>query len=199
MIVPLQPALADSLSGLHCAALAGDFLPSLGRKFLEAFYQGVLRQRTGFGFAVIEEGRPAGFVLGSLDSRALFGRLLASGNACRLGWRALPALRRRPGLVGNIAQTFLYPRKESRAPEKAELIVIALDAQYRKRGYGRKLVEALNQSFARQGVASYKVSVVQARVDANRFYLALGFRKVGEFELYGRTWNLFRYPLRPAG
>ena len=83
--------------------------------------------------------------------------------------------------------------------EKAELIVIALDSMHQHQGYGRKLVETLNQAFRDQGIASYKVSVVQARENANRFYLALGFRKAGEFELYGKGWNLFRYMLEHDG
>ncbi len=192
MIVPLQREHAARVAELHCAALAGDFLPSLGHGFLTVFYEGVMDLGVGFGFIAIEDGRPVGFVLGSADTSALFKRVVAS-RAVLLGLRAIPAIIRRPALVANVLETFLYPGKEGAVPEKAELVVIGFDAAYRGRGLGRGLVNALNDAFCAQGVRSYKVTVLQENVGANSFYRALGFQPALEFELYKKKWNLYTY------
>jgi len=192
MIIPLQREHAASVAKLHCAALAGDFLPSLGQSFLTVFYQGVMDLGVGFGFVAIEDGLPVGFVLGSADTSALFKQVVVS-RAVTLGLRAVPAIIRKPALVANVLETFLYPSKEGAVPEKAELVVIGFDAAYRGRGLGRGLVNALNDAFRAQGVRSYKVTVLQENLGANSFYRSLGFRPALEFELYKKKWNLYTY------
>ena len=192
MIVPLQREHAARVAELHCAALAGDFLPSLGQGFLTVFYEGVLDLGMGFGFVAIEDGRPVGFVLGSADTSALFKQVVAS-RAVMLGLRAIPAVIRKPALVTNVLETFLYPSKEDAVPEKAELVVIGFDAAYRGRGLGCSLVNVLNDAFRAQGVRSYKVTVLQENLGANSFYRALGFQPALEFELYKKKWNLYTH------
>jgi ribosomal protein S18 acetylase RimI-like enzyme len=120
----------------------------------------------------------------------LFKRVVAS-RAVMLGLRAIPAVIRKPALIANVLETFLYPGKESAVPEKAELVVIGFDAAHRGRGLGRGLVNALNEAFRAQGVQSYKVTVLQENLGANSFYRALGFQPALEFELYKKKWNLY--------
>jgi ribosomal protein S18 acetylase RimI-like enzyme len=195
MIIPLQREHAARVAELHCAALAGDFLPSLGQGFLTVFYEGAMDLGVGFGFVAIEDSRPVGFVLGSADTSALFKRVVARC-AVTLGLRAIPATIRKPALVANVLETFLYPGKEDAVPEKAELVVIGFDAAYRGRGLGRGLVNALNNAFRTQGVRSYKVTVLQENLGANSFYRALGFQPTLEFELYKKKWNLYTLDLK---
>jgi ribosomal protein S18 acetylase RimI-like enzyme len=195
MISPLQREHAARVAELHCAALAGDFLPSLGQGFLTVFYEGVMDLGVGFGFVAIEDGRPVGFVLGSADTSVLFKRVVARC-AVPLGLRAIPATIRKPALVANVLETFLYPGKEDAVPEKAELVVIGFDAAYRGRGLGRGLVNALNNAFRAQGVRSYKVTVLQENLGANSFYRVLGFQPTLEFELYKKKWNLYTLDLK---
>jgi len=190
MIVPMQRDHAACVAKLHCTSLAGDFLPSLGQRFLTVFYQGVLDLGVGFGFVAIENRHPVGFILGSADTSSLFKRVVIS-RAITLTLCAIPPVVRQPSLIANVIETFLYPRKENATPEKAELIVIGFDAAYRGRGLGRGLVNTLNDAFRAQGVQSYKVTVLQSNKGANSFYRALGFRPILEFKLYKKKWNLY--------
>jgi len=195
MIVPMQREHAARVAELHCAALAGDFLPSLGQGFLTVFYRGVLDLGVGFGFVAIEDAQPVGFVLGSADTNVLFKRVMLS-RVLPLGLRVIQAVIRKPALIANALETFLYPGKENAAPEKAELVVIGFDGAYRGRGLGRQLVNALNDAFRAQGVRSYKVTVLQSNRGANGFYRALGFQHALEFELYRKKWNLYTYTIK---
>jgi ribosomal protein S18 acetylase RimI-like enzyme len=183
---PHIPAVAD----LHASALAGDFLPTLGERFLQVFYRSVLKNKLGFGFVELLEGVPIGFVLGSIDSSNLFRKVIMHAWV-RLGLAALPVVIRKPGLLLKVAETFLYPNREAQSPEKAELLVIAVNADQRGRGFGEKLVAALNQEMSVHGIQSYKVTVLQSNQGANRFYQRLGFQKTGQFKLYGQGWNIY--------
>lgn len=194
MIVPLQLEHAARVAEIHCAALAGDFLPSLGKEFLTIFYRGVLELEVGFGFVELKEREPVGFVLASSDTSALFKQVMTS-RAIPLGLRVIAAVIRRPGLVGNVLETFLYPGKED-VPEKAELVVIGIDAAYRGRGLGRQLVDALNDAFRARRIQSYKVTVLQTNLGANGFYQKLGFKRALEFELYRKKWNLYTHDIQ---
>lgn len=195
MIIPMQRNHAARVAEIHCAALAGDFLPSLGKGFLSIFYEGVFDLGVGFGFVTIEDDRPIGFVLGSADTRTLFKQVMMS-RAIPMGLRVAAALLRKPVLLSNVIETFLYPSKEGEVAEKAELVVIGFDAPYRGRGLGGQLVSALNDAFRAQGVQSYKVTVLQSNQGANNFYRMLGFQPVLEFELYRKKWNLLTYTIR---
>lgn len=194
-IEPMQRTHAARVAHLHCLALAGDFLPGLGPDFLTVFYQAALDLQVGLGFVAIEDGGPVGFVLGSADTSSLFKRVVMS-RAAALSWRAIPAVLRKPALITNVLETFLYPSKEGQSPQKAELVVIGLETAYRGRGLGRELVGALNDAFRAQGIRSYKVTVLQSRQGANNFYRALGFQYALEFELYKTSWNLYTYTIQ---
>lgn len=189
MILPLRREHAARAAELHCVALAGDFLPSLGKDFLTIFYQGVIDLKVGFGFVAMEAGQPVGFVLGSGDTSSLF-KQLATSRALAFGWYVLAAVLRQPKLIANVFETFLYPSKEN-VPEKAELVVIGFEPAYRGRGLGRQLVNALDDAFRAQGIHSYKVTVLQSNSGANKFYQALGFQRALEFELFRKRWNLY--------
>lgn len=189
MIIPMRREHAARVAEIHCAALSGDFLPSLGKEFLTVFYQGVFDAGVGFGFVAVEENQPVGFVLASVDTSSLFKQILMS-KAIPMGLRVIAALLRQPRLLANVFETFLYPSKEN-VPEKAELVVIGFDAAFRGRGLGHQLVNELDNQFRALNVHSYKVTVLQENQRANHFYQSLGFQIAQEFELYRKKWNLY--------
>lgn len=194
-VVPLRVEHAEAVARLHAGALAGDFLPSLGPAFLSVFYRTALERGQLFGFVQLEAGQVAGFVAASLATSRLF-RSVLGGAALQLGWAALPAVLRRPGLLLKAAETVLYPAREAQASVvEAELLVIAVAAEKRGCGIGEALVRSLNAAFRAQGVPVYKVTVLETNPGANRFYRRLGFQLSGTFRMYGKGWNLYTFPL----
>jgi ribosomal protein S18 acetylase RimI-like enzyme len=194
MIVTMSCAHALPAARLHAAALAGDFLPSLGIPFLTVFYRTAIEHGLGFGFMDFESEQPVGFVFASADTSVLFRRVVRRA-AFPLGWAALPAVLRHPSLLLKVAETFLYPRREAAVAETAELLVIAVDNRKRSQGIGQTLVDELNRAFVKMGVRSYKVTVLQANTGANRFYSRNGFELAGSFHLYQRGWNIYLYSM----
>lgn len=195
MIVPMQLEHADRVAELHCAALEGDFLPRLGKRFLTVFYQGVLDLGVGFGFVAVAEGQPVGFVLASADTSGLFKRVMLS-RAMALCLHIIPALIRNPALIANVVETFLYPRKERDVAEKAEVLVLGFDVAYRDPRMTYQLFNAVNDTFRAQGVRSYKATVLQTNQLINNLLCRLGFQLVFEFELYRKKWNLYTFAIK---
>jgi len=186
----LTIAHAPRIAAIHAAALAGDFLPSLGAGFLTELYRGILGQGLGFGFVGMEGSAVAGFVIASEDTSALF-RTVMRSRFVPLGLRLVPAVVRRPRLIGNIIETFTYPEQEGAVPVPAELVVIAVDASLRSKGMGAALCMALDDTFRQRGITRYKVTVNQSNEGANRFYRRQGFELAYSFTLYKRGWNLY--------
>ncbi|MCE9591590.1 MAG: GNAT family N-acetyltransferase [Planctomycetes bacterium] len=189
-VIPMGLEHAGAAADLHIEALRGDFLPTLGARFLRTFYRGALGSGAAFGLVEEEQGCPVGFVLGGEDTSVLFRKVLAS-SMIPLAWAMLPALLRHPGLILRVFETFLYPSREGTVPQKAELIVIAVAAGRRDQGIGERLVSALEDALKGRRVTSYKVTVLKSNTGANRFYLRRGFRLADEFRLYSRGWNLY--------
>jgi ribosomal protein S18 acetylase RimI-like enzyme len=188
----MSKTYVQEVARLHAAALAGDFLPSLGEPFLRVFYRAALESGMAFGFVDTVGKRVRGFVLGSLDTSSLFRQVVLRA-APELGRAALPALLKRPGLLLKVAETFLYPAREAEVRDKTELLVIAVEAEARSRGLGAALVQALNSAFRQHRARSYKVTVLQSNAGANRFYQRLGFQLCGQFRLYGKGWNIYSF------
>jgi ribosomal protein S18 acetylase RimI-like enzyme len=196
-ISSMQVPHLESVAEIHAHALEGDFLPSLGVKFLTVFYQAALGNDMAIGIVALTGDTPIGFVLGSLDMDILFQKVVRNASL-QLARAALPAVVRKPGLLLKVAESFLYPRREASLDVKAELVVIAVEPEYRSQGLGQTLVNALNAEFGDRNIRSYKVTVLQSNQGANRFYARLGFQNTGKFKLYRQMWNLYIYSLAEA-
>jgi ribosomal protein S18 acetylase RimI-like enzyme len=194
---PIQASYLKQVAEIHAQALAGDFLPSLGVNFLTVFYKAALASGMAMGCVALTGDTPTGFVLGSPDMSVLFREVIRRA-PLQLAQAAIPGIVRRPGLLLKVAETFLYPSRESSTDVKAELVVIAVKPEFRSQGLGLALVKALNAEFKERKIWSYKVTVLQSNQGANRFYARSGFRRAGEFRLYHQSWNLYVYSLAEA-
>jgi len=174
---------------VHVESLPGEFLPSLGRKFLEVFYEAAVGDPGFLGFLAEDRGRIAGFVVGVLNMKGFFRRVLVK-NLWKFGWSVLGKLIGNPRVFFSMIETVVYPVKES-GPE-AELVVIAVNEGSRGRGVGRSLVKRLEKAFREKGISEYKVTVTQKNARARVFYEGLGFCTAGSFGFYGKRWNLMR-------
>jgi len=196
-IAPIQACHLKRVAEIHAQALAGDFLPSLGVNFLNVFYEAALASGAAVGCVALTIDTPIGFVLGSPDMSVLFREVIRRA-PLQLAKAAIPGIVRRPALLLKVAETFLYPRRESSIDVKAELVVIAVKPEFRSQGLGQALINALNTEFKERKIWSYKVTVLQSNQGANRFYARSGFHRTGEFRLYNQNWNLYVYSLAEA-
>ncbi|MFO7654402.1 MAG: GNAT family N-acetyltransferase [Candidatus Krumholzibacteriia bacterium] len=194
---------APRVSALHRLALPRGFLSSLGDRFLGTLY-GLLATAPGTRVLVAADDgdRCVGFVAGSIDVRHAYRHVLRRGWFPLLG-AMLPATLR-PGVLPRAVQTLIYPlrrpgrqRKPAR-PEgevetiRAELLSIAVAAEARGHGLGRKLVAALEDDLRQWGHdGPYRVVTDSEDPRSNAFYLALGFARAGEFLHHGHVMAIY--------
>ncbi len=174
---------------LHHEALSyRSTITAFGERFLSELYRALLADGLGFMIVAHDGRRLCGFVLGCSDSRRMM-------SVVPRRWRTftrivVPVLVRRPRLIGRLAQTMLYSRKEA-TDVVAELVVIAVVDTMRSQGLGKQMLAVLEGEFARRGITRYKVTVHEAMEASNRFYLQNGMQLASQFRMYGVRWNLY--------
>jgi ribosomal protein S18 acetylase RimI-like enzyme len=187
MIKPDASIVAD----IHCEALAGDFLPTLGRSFLTNFYECVITLNTGFGIIYEQNNTVIGAAVATENTQTFYRRLLLR-KFWNLGPIVLWSLLKKPSLVFHALETVIHSSRSYDAEGKAELILLVLRKTYQRQGIGTKIMKAVNEEFMRRGVESYLVRIYRDNTNSNLFYRKLGFQMVRSFTMYGRKWNLLR-------
>ena len=74
-----------------------------------------------------------------------------------------------------------------RAADEVEILNLAVRPEWRRRGVGRALVQALLHSFTGQGEVRVFLEVRESNVAGIRFYGRLGFQQVGRRAAYYRN------------
>lgn len=174
------------ISDIHINSLKGDFLPSLGKDFLELIYKGVIDSPNIYGFVNSDKGRITGFVIGT-KNMDYFLKTALKKNFLKLSIIMILQIIKSPKIIKNILETILYSKKET--GPKAELVVIAVSKKSQGRGIGKKLVKMLETTFKKIRIKKYKLTVYSDK-KAIKFYKALNFYKIANFNLYSKEWSV---------
>lgn len=185
----LEKKYAPIIAAIHSRSLSEDFLPSLGTPFLTELYKSILELKLGFGFVGKDKKTISGFVLATTDMQKMFKHVFIK-KALPLGFKILPSILKNPAKILKIFETFTYSDKESKTSSKAELIVIAVDREFRNQSIGSNLLLTLDAEFVKRGIGEYKVTVISDNLGALNFYKKLGFKFAYNFFLYGKKWSL---------
>jgi len=62
--------------------------------------------------------------------------------------------------------------------ESADILNIAIDSSYQRKGFGKALIKHLIQALNKRGVNEVLLEVRQSNVSAIKFYLAQGFKEI---------------------
>ena len=116
----------------------------------------------------LDSAEVVGFVLGTTDESA-FKR--------RVRWKALPAIGAALCLRWALVPRFILGvfEGEPASPLEAELLLLAVSADYRRSGVASQLTQALESRFQDRGVNEYRVAVRSWLGPALEFYRRAGF------------------------
>jgi ribosomal protein S18 acetylase RimI-like enzyme len=162
---------------VHKVAFPDSFLTILGDRFLDELYRGFLQDESSIYLVAEEDGRQLGVVVGTIEPRGFFKRLLIRRGFMFL-CAGLAGLLRNPVRVG---QRFLFALVyRGEAPPgldgAALLSSIGVVPTCGGRGLGALLVERFCQQATSRGSPSvYLLTDSGANDGANRFYLKCGF------------------------
>ncbi|MBI3494204.1 MAG: GNAT family N-acetyltransferase [Acidobacteria bacterium] len=178
----MTTADVGAIIDLQMAFLEGSIVTRLGKPFLAAFHHAALGHPSTRAFVATDaDGKLGGFAVASVDVAAF-----NSHTKRRVLWPLVQALLTPRGmrLMWRFARSLVEPDPEPYMP--AELLLLVVDARYRRRGLGQQLLAAIEQAFARDGVSRYRVAVRSQLAVARAFYLATGFEAEQELFVLGR-------------
>lgn len=182
IVRPTLPADIGAVVDLQLAFLEGSIVTQLGRGFLTAFHAATLEHPSSRAFlAADHDGSVGGFVLASVDVTAFNGhvkrRVFLPLVQSLLTPRGLP-------LMWRFARSLIEPEPEPHVP--AELLLLVVDARYRRRGIGQQLLAGMEQALAGDHVTRYRVAVRSHLAVARAFYLATGFEREQDLLVLGQ-------------
>jgi ribosomal protein S18 acetylase RimI-like enzyme len=174
---PMKEGDLDAVVAIHLAAFPSFFLTFLGPRFLRVFYGAVMCD----GIALVAAGndRVAGFVVGMLDSKSFYRRLLRK-RFLQVAFAIVPAVLRHPSTLLRVIRR--ARQRTSEESNGAELMSLAVDPREQHRGAGRALVEAFAARALEAGAGSLWLITDAADNDAVKtFYRSVGFTRRRSF------------------
>lgn len=192
MVQQLVVKDVNAIARIHHTSMRGDFLTLFGVSFLEILYRQILKDKDCYGFCYKIRGDVKGFVIGIKESKSILKQIVIN-NFLGLLRIVIVKLIKSPVLIINILETFNYSFRSGKPG--AELLVIAIDKEYRNKGIGKLLIERLEMEYRKNGIYEYKLTVHSDKM-AVGFYKHLRYREVGRFKLYNKDWTIYKRRLK---
>jgi len=187
-IVAAEPSLGPALARIHQGALPDDFLPSLGLAFLErVYYPATFTSPRGANLVALDCEAPVGFVTIAHDTTA-FTRDVLRGRLTAMAWSALRAAVRRPSRLLVSAEVLCSVITRPADSVAGEIVLIAVDAGHRGRGFGRALVAAALGYLREHGVDFCTTKTLASNTSVIRMYEQMGWHVRETFRLIGRDY-----------
>ncbi len=181
----------EQVVAIHVAAFPSFFLTFLGPRFLRALYRGVLEDPSGIAFvAERDRGIILGFVAGTSSPSRFYSRLLRS-RLLRFGLATVPALLRKPAILGRLLRVFSIPAATSSATGRAELMSLGVLPASQGSGAGGLLTERfIEEAKSRGSTTVYLTTDADGNEAVNRFYERRSFLLSRQFTTpEGRRMN----------
>jgi len=200
MTVIARAADADGcvLARIHSEALPNDFLPSLGRDFLErVYYPATMRSSHGAHLVARDGGEAVGFVT-IAHATVAFTRDVLRGRTGALARYAIRRALQQPAHLRLSAEVLWSALTQPRDPIDGEIVVIAVDAGSRGRGIGKALVAAALEYLRAHGVFQCRTKTLASNASVIAMYEGLGWHIRDRFRLIGRDYVTLTSPIPSA-
>ena len=178
---------ARQVARLHGACISDGFLSSLGEVFLTRLYRRMTTTEGSFLFVAGSERDVAGFVAGTVSTRALFSTFVRRDGPAVVVRSGVLLLRSWRRVVETLRHGSSSP---SVARADGELLAIAVDPAWRREGVGAQLVDRLLDEMARRGARTVEVVVGADNAGAISMYQRAGFTERRRIELHAGVPSL---------
>lgn len=189
-----MPGDERAIAEIDLASRPGDLLTSLGLSFSVRLHRALIASPHARVFVAVEDGRVVGFVAGAPNAAALYRRLLLR-DGLGLAARGLPHVLLHPREIPRIASILRYAGGGGASPTlAAELVVMGVRAESRRRGAARRLWGALAERLRGDRAPGFFLVVRSDNAAARRFYEAVGMSAEAEERISGGP--MLRYAVR---
>ncbi len=196
MIITAQKQHIPQVVEIHCASLPDDFLPRLGKDFLEkTFYPAVIASdQASLLIDVQEDQNVTGFIVVTLDSGLFLSRMVKDDfwSFALTGMRS--SLRSWGHFRRNI-QILLSSVFGKETDPAGEIYIIAVDESMRGKGIGAKLVSAAEDYLRQMGIAAIKIKTLTSNEDWIGFFKKAGWDVIDRFKLIGNDYTVLKKKL----
>lgn len=189
VIATLQPQQVAQVARLHAEGISSGFISSLGPRFIQQLYRGIMSCSSAFCLVALEQGHVLGFLAGAESVGKLYRSVILRRGLLMIG----PLLRFAfsPRTIRKIFQTLLYPSHTGKEYPPAEVLSVVVAADARRRGVGDKLMRAGLKELAHRNISAVKVAVAADNEPANHYYIKEGFEKAGIYDSHGVQTNIY--------
>ena len=194
-VTSLSFSHVDTVVEIHLKAFPDFILSFLGPRFLREFYTSFLLDSQGMGYiASVPDGQILGVIVGPLDPRGYFKRLLK-----RRWWVfclvSITAVLRRPSSVFRLFRAVFYSGESPSGPTRALLSSVAVDPDVQHAGVGKKLVQHWVEEARRRGASGcYLTTDADGNDKVNAFYQSLNWHIESTYTTpQGRRMNRYVY------
>ena len=181
-----------ALTTIHAESLPEDFLVRLGTTFLKrAFFPTLLDCPRAAIYVADDAGRILGFII----TRVGLGGILSDILHRQRFWfltTCTARLARHPGLLRDCVSILAQLRARAAEPDDrttAELFLMAVAPQARRRGVGHALIEHSAAQLQTSGIRSYRVLLHAENVAADAAYRSTGFCERKVYRFASRLWR----------
>jgi ribosomal protein S18 acetylase RimI-like enzyme len=192
MIKKLLQADLNTSAKIHFEGMSNDFLPGFGLKFLEILHRQLILQPQVIHLGYYDNNHLIGLILATTNTKVTMKKALIGGF-----WKFLPYVFIKiiisPKTILNIWQTIFYGNSSDEI--SSEILILAVDKQYRRKGIGNKLISQLKIELVKNNIKKLKVGTLSSNVPANKFYASCGGKFSYSFNIYNRVWNVYAYKL----
>jgi ribosomal protein S18 acetylase RimI-like enzyme len=184
-----------ALAAIHAEALPIDFLPSLGRAFLEqVYYPATFGSPHGVHLVARAGGRIVGFVTIAHKTSAFTADVMR-GRTFQLARSAVAAALRRPAHLLLSAEVLWSVVSGRPDPIEGEIVLIAVAAGARGSGAGKTLVRAALDYLRAHHVGQCRTKTLASNASVIAMYERLGWHIRDRFRLIGRDYVTIVSPL----
>jgi len=185
MVRRAEPADCAAAAVLHANELPGEFLSSLGVRFLTVLYRGINAHPDGFVLVAERDGGVVGFVSGATNSAAVSKAVMRRHRLTLAFWAGGRVLVH-PRLLCHVFAAMSH--RDDDYAGKAELLSIAVSSRVQGAGVGQALLAAFKDEMRRRGVAFFHLIVDERNARAQTFYKRNGLESLERITMFG-TWK----------
>jgi ribosomal protein S18 acetylase RimI-like enzyme len=182
----------DKIQYLYSGHMFDSYLSGFGDSFVRGYLKVILKSENCFTL-IAERPLAAGFITAVFDREKLLSEMFFSFEFL---FSCAKQILIRPILVLKSLGLIPYLFNSTYANDiKSELLFIAIDPGYRRRGLGMDLINKALNLMKENGVKKIRVSAIAANQAVNPLLKKLGFQMEKSFKLFGKKMHLYNYEI----
>lgn len=162
------------IAKIHCKEIKKGFLSQLGEKFLSKLYEAMATSKFAFVMVAKDKGRVVGIISGCINIDKFY-RDFFKKYFFKISLILFPKIFK-ISILRKIFETLKYPKQKNKELPKAELLTVAVSADFQGEGVAEKLFKGFLNEIKKRKVKQFKVVVGEELGRAIRFYEKVGFQ-----------------------